>query len=53
MPKSATVAIASAIAAALATLEGAGESHPERLSQALRYIAENPSIALAPSARCQ
>lgn len=48
-----SVAIASAIAAALATLEGAGESHPERLSQALRYIAENPSIALAPSARCQ
>ena len=44
-----TVAISSAIAAALATLDGIGPSaqQDERISQALRYIAENPSIALA------
>ena len=44
-----TVAISSAIAAALATLDGIGPSaqQDDRISQALRYIAENPSIALA------
>ena len=42
-----SVAIASAISAALATLDTVGgETEPERLSKALRYIAENPSIAL-------
>jgi len=44
-----TVAIASAIAAALATLDGIGPSaqQDDRISKALRYIAENPSIALS------
>ena len=49
-PTQETVAIASAIAAALATLDGIGGSAQQdgRISQALRYIAENPAIALSP-----
>ena len=48
-PTQETIAIASAIAAALATLDGIGGSaeHDDRISQALRYIAENPAIALS------
>ena len=45
-----SVAIAAAIAAALATLEkdgGGGGGETDQISQALRYIAENPALALA------
>ena len=45
-----SVAIAAAIAAALATLEnsgGRGGGETDQISQALRYIAENPELALA------